>query len=415
MLSGLQRIREEMERAEARRLQPHYIESFFLEAFKHLGGNARQREPRRYEISHVPGQVRNRDRLIGIGEPVLPRYERIAFEKDCWWPRQGQPLAAFVCPGHPLLDAVTRPAGAQPRPAQARAVLVDERDQGTQPRRPLLPRTRHPGCRRQCRAANRRTISKRMLYVATGRRRARPSHIHYAPYLDYRPLTMPSPSLDSLGRPECAWIERELEARRRATPSPMWCPSTWQEVKRAKLELIAKTEAAVKDRLTKEITYWDHRAEELKLQEQAGKTNARSIPRGPQARRQPPGPAAEAPGGAQAARRRFAAVAAGGAGRAAGRATRPADRELHGRRGSHGPTVPPDTQAAAARARGEVVMEVERQSRLRRRPTASWKSSATTSRAATPAPAGSASSRSRDESAEADRRSPSPRTRSSTP
>jgi hypothetical protein len=31
----------------------------------------------------------------------------------------------------------------------------------------------------------------------------------------------------------------------------------------------------VKDRLTKEISYWDHRAEELKLQEQAGKANAR--------------------------------------------------------------------------------------------------------------------------------------------
>ena len=42
-----------------------------------------------------------------------------------------------------------------------------------------------------------------------------------------------------------------------------------------KLELIAKTEAAVKDRLTKEISYWDHRAEQLKLQEQAGKANAR--------------------------------------------------------------------------------------------------------------------------------------------
>src|SRR5205823_8266725 len=38
---------------------------------------------------------------------------------------------------------------------------------------------------------------------------------------------------------------------------------------------IAKTEAAVKDRLTKEITYWDHRAEQLKLQERAGKPNAR--------------------------------------------------------------------------------------------------------------------------------------------
>ncbi len=36
--SRVQRIREDMERAEARRLQPHYIESFFLEAFQRLGG-----------------------------------------------------------------------------------------------------------------------------------------------------------------------------------------------------------------------------------------------------------------------------------------------------------------------------------------------------------------------------------------
>ena len=37
----------EMERAKAKWLQPHFIESFFLEAFKHLGETARQREPRR--------------------------------------------------------------------------------------------------------------------------------------------------------------------------------------------------------------------------------------------------------------------------------------------------------------------------------------------------------------------------------
>jgi len=46
-------------------------------------------------------------------------------------------------------------------------------------------------------------------------------------------------------------------------------------VRGLKLELLAKTEAAVKDRLTKEIAYWDHRAAELKLQEQAGKPNAK--------------------------------------------------------------------------------------------------------------------------------------------
>ena len=41
------------------------------------------------------------------------------------------------------------------------------------------------------------------------------------------------------------------------------------------MEWITKTRAAVKDRLTKEISYWDHRAADLKLQEQAGKQGAR--------------------------------------------------------------------------------------------------------------------------------------------
>jgi len=52
-------------------------------------------------------------------------------------------------------------------------------------------------------------------------------------------------------------------------------PEHLEEVRSRKLKLIAKTEAAVKDRLTKEINYWDHRAEDLKAQEQAGKTSAR--------------------------------------------------------------------------------------------------------------------------------------------
>ena len=53
-------IRDEMERAEARRLQPHFIASFFREAFKQLGGTLREREPKRYEIRNVPAIIRNR-------------------------------------------------------------------------------------------------------------------------------------------------------------------------------------------------------------------------------------------------------------------------------------------------------------------------------------------------------------------
>ena len=66
--SRLQEVREEMERAEARRLQPHYIEAFFLEAFQRIGGSARQREPRRYEVTHVPASIHNH---IGPISPPL--------------------------------------------------------------------------------------------------------------------------------------------------------------------------------------------------------------------------------------------------------------------------------------------------------------------------------------------------------
>jgi len=162
--SRVARVREDMERAEARRLQPHYIESFFLEAFTQLGGTVRQREPRRYEITHVPAPVRNRDRMIGIGEPVLPRYERIAFEKSLIAP-QGQPLAAFVCPGHPLLDATLDLTLERHRDLLRRgSVLVDERDSGTTPR--LIFYLEHAVQDASIlKTGERRTISKQMLYV----------------------------------------------------------------------------------------------------------------------------------------------------------------------------------------------------------------------------------------------------------
>ena len=272
--SRVHRIREEMERAEARRLQPHYIESFFREAFQRLGGSAKQREASRYEITHVPAPVRNRDRLIGIGEPVLPRYERIAFEKSLVAP-QGHLLAAFVCPGHPLLDAVIDLTLERHRDLLKRgAVLVDERDEGNKPR--VLFFLEHAiQDASLTRSGDRRIVSKRMLYVeldADGVTR----HVHYAPYLDYRPLAEDDPGLEQiLERPQCAWIGQDMEKKAQGYAVANVVPEHLAEVRDAKLALITKTEVAVKDRLTKEITYWDHRAEQLKLQEQAGKTGAR--------------------------------------------------------------------------------------------------------------------------------------------
>ena len=272
--SRVARIREDMERAEAKRLQPHYIESFFLEAFRRLGGTARQKEPRRYEVTHVPAPVRNRDRQIGMGEPVLSRYERVVFDKSQISP-PGQPLAAFICPGHPLLDSVLDLTLERNRDMLKRGtILVDDRDFGTEPR--VLFTLEH-GIQdgSVLPSGERRMISRRLLYVeldAEGTAR----HLHYAPYLDYRPLREGEPSLrDILALPECAWIDRHLEQKAQGHAISTVVPEHVQEVKNRRMKWVTKTRSAVKDRLTKEITYWDHRSEELKAQEQAGKAAAR--------------------------------------------------------------------------------------------------------------------------------------------
>ena len=265
--SRVHRVREQMERAEARRLQPHYIESFFLEAFRQLGGSTREHEPRRYRVVQVPAAIRNRSRSI------LRRYERIVFDKALK-ARQDQPLAAFVHPGHPLLDATADLILEQNRDLLRRgAVLVDERDFTLSPR--VLFYLDH-GIQdaTSTRAGDRRVVSKRMLYVeldADGNSR----HPEYAPYLDYRPLEEGEPSVEEiLARPECAWLAGDLEDKAKNYAIAHVVPRHLKEVRDQKLDHIDKTEAAVNERLTKEINYWDHRAEALKVQEQTGKLNA---------------------------------------------------------------------------------------------------------------------------------------------
>jgi len=267
--TAVQTIREEMERAEARRLQPHFIADFFLAAFKLLGGTVREREAGRYEVTHVPAAVRSRDRQIGSGEAVLPRYERITFEKALIAP-PGKPLAAFVCPGHPLLDAVTDLILERHRDLLKRgALLVDPTDLGEAPRALVYLEHALQDARLDAHG-NRRVLSRQMQFVELDA--AGQAHqAGYAPYLDYRPLTpeelaLVDPVLRNLP------LREQIEAQAQSFAITELAPRHLAEVKARREELTLKTMAAVKDRLTKEMTYWDHRATQLQLQEQAGKT-----------------------------------------------------------------------------------------------------------------------------------------------
>jgi superfamily II DNA or RNA helicase len=271
-VTRVREIREDMERADARRLQPNFIASFFLEAFRLLGGTIHEREPTRYEIKHVPAVIRNRDRAIGRGEPVLQRYERITFEKSLI-SVPGKPPAAFVCPGHPLLDATIDLVIERHRDLLKRgAVLVDEKD-GSDHLRALVYLEHSIQDARTDRAGNRRIVSRRLQFVEIDEngttKTAGP-----APYLDYRPPTdAERQALERMPLPD--WIREELESKALEHAALHLVRGHFDEVRLRKEELIDKTLAAVKDRLTKEINYWDHRATELKEQELAGRVNAK--------------------------------------------------------------------------------------------------------------------------------------------
>ena len=58
-------LKQQMERAMARRIQPHYVHDFFIEAFGQLGGKAFAREEGRYEITYIPPLLLDKDQQIG--------------------------------------------------------------------------------------------------------------------------------------------------------------------------------------------------------------------------------------------------------------------------------------------------------------------------------------------------------------
>ena len=280
----VQKIRVEMERAEARRLQPHFIVSFFMEAFQQLGGIVRQREPKRYEITNVPAVIRNRDRQIGIGEPILKRYERICFDKDLI-SVPGKPVAAFVCPGHSLLDVTIDLILERHRELLRRGVVLVDTNDPREEIRFLVYLEHAIQDARLNSDGRRRVVSRRMQYVEIplyfgsgdeleNSRASEGRDAGYAPYLDYSPLedddrVLVEPLLQSLD------IGQEIESKATSYAIANLVPAHLQEVRQRKENLIEKTIIAVKDRLTKEINYWDHRAAQLRLQEEAGKINAR--------------------------------------------------------------------------------------------------------------------------------------------
>jgi superfamily II DNA or RNA helicase len=263
--TDVQQLRLRMEEARARRLQPHYVQAFFVEAFELLGGAMSQREAGRLEITHVPAEVRDRDRQIGLGAPVLRRYERICFDR----PQvrvPGTPRADLVAPGHPLLDAVVdiiiERYGTLLKQG---VVLVDGNDAGERPRL-LVALTQQIADGHD----PARTVSKRFEFVEIERDGTAES-AGPAPYLDYRPPTKDeAPHLDVVLREP--WLAAGAEDVAVSWAIEHGMSEHLSEVQARVRHVVSRTRTQVRQRLTQEINYWDARYSDLLDQVSTGRS-----------------------------------------------------------------------------------------------------------------------------------------------
>lgn len=272
MLSAadMERIRADMLEAQARKLQPGYVHAWFAEAFGRLGGRMAEREQGRFEVTFVPAEVRHRDRAIGTGVPVLPRYQRITFEKDLVR-APGLPLAELVAPGHPLLEAVLDiTLERYSHLLREGSVLVGPDEVLTEPR--VLVFLEHAVT--DARAGphgGRRAVSRRFEFVELGPA-GKPRPGGYAPYLDYRPPSPEEAGLVPALIKEMDWLGPDVEARATDYGIEVLAREHLAEVRAKTLERVEKVKAAVQERLSREVAYWDQRAADLGLQAAAGKT-----------------------------------------------------------------------------------------------------------------------------------------------
>ncbi|KLV52773.1 helicase-related protein [Citrobacter sp. MGH104] len=265
-LEGLYAIKEQMEKAEARRLQPFFIRAFFQESFKALGGELRPREQGRYEINHVPALIRERDRSIGESRtPVLSRYERICFEKQQIRPT-GKALAELIHPVHPLMHSVLDLTLQMHRnKLKQGAILIDPADDSDMPR--LILMLEHTI--RETNGQAKGIASRRIQFVSIDMNN-KAAYAGWAPHLDLQPIEESDLLLikDILHSP---WLSQSLEPLALQLASEKLVPDHYAEVKLRRELQADKTLEAVHERLVKEINYWQDRFLKLSDDVKAGK------------------------------------------------------------------------------------------------------------------------------------------------
>lgn len=265
--AGIDEIRQRMEEALARKLEPGFIRAFFTAALDDVGGRVSQREQDRFEITRVPAMVRSRDREVAAGAPLHAAYERVTFDKDRVSVDTSGVRADLITPGHPLLKAlIATTLDRHGQALSAGTTLVDPTDPGVIPR--VLVYLEHTVTDGRVEHGARRVLSRRFHYAeVTNDGDIRDPGAE--PYLAYEPVNEATRAL--LGGIDSGWADGGVDDTARSWATANLASPHFDAVAELAKARIGRTRRAVEERLNSEIRYWDLRAHELKEQELHGK------------------------------------------------------------------------------------------------------------------------------------------------
>lgn len=264
-IEDVTRVRTDIERANAMRLQPHYIRSFFQRALENLGGRLVPKGDGTYRIRRVPLALAVKS-SNGARRPLATKYDSLAFDKE----HVADPgRTDLVCVGHPLLDAAVEETLAKHSAVLSEgAVLVDDAN------RTIMPRLMMAYSLSICDGEG-RDVQRRLYYVEA-EAAGEASIYRQAPYIDYRP---PTPEELAAYDEDLVWdcigsaedMERQAEA---LIMDELVAPDVARIVseRNSSLERIAR---AVEKRLDHAIVRASREAQEWAVKVQRGNENAR--------------------------------------------------------------------------------------------------------------------------------------------
>jgi superfamily II DNA or RNA helicase len=263
--SSIAEMRDRMEHALARKLAPGFLEAFMLAVLDESGGRIPVRERGRFEITRVPAQIRGHERAEeGV---VGSTYERVTFDKELIEVDGTELKAELITPGHPLLKSSIRwVLNKYEALLSTGTTFVDPCDDGVTPR--VLIYLEHAITDGRRYGDGQRPVSQRFNFVEVSARGV-VTDPGAEPYLNYAPIS--DGARATLTTLDTSWTDDGIDDVARNWAIEKLAKPHFEEVEDITRARVGRIRAAVEERLTNEIRYWDVRAAELKSQELQGK------------------------------------------------------------------------------------------------------------------------------------------------